>query len=166
MEKAKKDELLKMLKFFLFSCSAGIIQLGVTTLLDLIPAMPPSASYLVGLVCSVIWNVTFNRKFTFKAATNMPKAIALALVFYIPFAPASTFFSAYLTNGDVLGLMTINHLGILGSNVPTAEVPLGATLLTTFICMFFNLVLEFPWQKFVVFRNKSNKNSASEENKK
>ena len=152
MEKAKKDELIKMLKFFLFSCSAGIIQLGVTTLLDLIPAMPPSASYLIGLVCSVIWNVTFNRKFTFKAATNVPKAIGLALVFYIPFAPASTFFTAYLTNGDVLGLLNITHLGILGSNVPTAEVPLGATLLVTFICMFFNLILEFPWQKFIVFR--------------
>lgn len=163
MEKAKKDELIKMLKFFLFSCSAGIIQLAVTTLLDFIPAMPPSASYLVGLVCSVIWNTTFNRKFTFKAATNMPKAIGLALLFYVPFAPASTLFTAYLTNGDVLGLLEIAHLGILGSNVPTAEVPLGATLLTTFICMFFNLILEFPYQKFVVFKKPNDKKSDSEE---
>ena len=111
MEKVKKDELIKMLKFFLFSCSAGIIQLGVTTLLDLIPTMPPSASYLIGLVCSVIWNVTFNRKFTFKAATNVPKAIGLALVFYIPFAPASTFFTAYLTNGDVLSILKDSFCG-------------------------------------------------------
>ena len=166
MEKAKKDELIKMLKFFLFSCSAGIIQLVVVTLLDLIPAMPPSASYLIALVCSVVWNVTFNRKFTFKAATNMPKAIGLALIFYIPFAPASTLFTAYLTNGDVLGLFQISHLGILGSNVPTAEVPIGPTILVTFICMIFNLVLEFPWQKFVVFRNSTDKNIETEKNKK
>lgn len=163
MEKTKKEELMRMLKFFLFSCSAGIIQLGVTTLLGLIPAMPPSASYLVGLVCSVIWNVTFNRKFTFKAATNLPKAIGLALVFYIPFAPASTFLTAYLTNGDVLGLLQISHLGILGSNVPTADVPLGPTILVTFICMIFNLLLEFPWQKFVVFRKPRESKAKAEE---
>ena len=158
-----KENIIQALKFFLFSCSAGLVQLGVTTVLGLIPVMPPSASYLIGLVCSVIWNVTFNRKFTFKAATNMPKAICLALLFYVPFAPASTLLTAFLTNGDVLSLFTLtNHLGILGSNVPTAEVPLGATLITTFICMFFNLLLEFPWQKFVVFR----KPKAKKENKK
>ncbi|MCQ2801857.1 MAG: GtrA family protein [Bacilli bacterium] len=153
MEAAKKKELLRALKFFLFSVSAGVIQIVVTTLLGLAP-LPTSAVYLIGLVCSVVWNFTFNRKFTFKAANNVPKAMLLAFLFYVPFAPASTLFTAYLTNGDVLGLFTLtNHLGILGSNVASADIPLGATLVTTFCCMVPNLILEFLWQKFVVFRN-------------
>ena len=153
----KKETRMQGLKFFLFSCSAGVIQLITTTLLGLIPPLPPSAVYLIGLVASVLWNFTFNRKFTFKAANNIPKAMALAFLFYVFFAPASTFLTAYLTNGDVLGLMTLtNHLGLLGSNVATPDIPLGATLVVTFICMFFNLILEFPWQKFVVFHKGKN----------
>jgi len=153
MEAEKKKEFLRALKFVGFSISAGVIQVVVTTLLGLSP-MPTSAVYLIGLVASVVWNFTFNRKFTFKAANNVPKAMALAFLFYVFFAPASTLFTAYLTNGDVLGLFTLpNHLGFMGSNVPSADIPLGATLVTTFFCMVPNLILEFLWQKFVVFRN-------------
>lgn len=153
MDANKKKEYMRALKFFLFSCSAGIIQLGVTTLVGLSP-LPASAVYLIGLVASVVWNFTFNRKFTFKAANNVPKAMALAFLFYVFFAPASTLLTAYLTNGDCLGLFTLsNHLGILGSNVASKDIPLGATLVVTFICMVPNLILEFIWQKFVVFRN-------------
>ena len=149
-----RAEKIRALKFFLFSVSAGVIQLLVTTLLGIPNVIPASAVYLVGLVASVIWNFTFNRKFTFKSASNVPKSMALAFLFYVFFAPASTFLTAYLTNGDVLGLMNITHVGILGSmNVTTADMPLAATLVTTLICMVFNFTLEFLWQRFVVFKD-------------
>lgn len=45
--------------------------------------------YLVAL--SVIWNFTFNRKFTFKSASNVPLAMTLVFLFYCAFAPASVF---------------------------------------------------------------------------
>lgn len=158
-DKSAKDkekahaERMRALKFFLFSISAGVIQLLCTTVFSLFLPIP-SAVYLIGLVASVIWNFTFNRKFTFKSANNIPKAMALAFLFYVFFAPASTFLTAYLTNGDVLSLMTVAHVGILGSGeVLTENIPLAATLVTTLICMVFNFVLEFLWQRFVVFKD-------------
>lgn len=165
MEAEKKKELWRAFKFFCFSVSAGVIQLLVTTLVGLAP-LPASAVYLIGLVASVVWNFTFNRKFTFKAANNVPKAMALAFLFYVFFAPASTLLTAWLTNGDVLGLFTLpTHLGILGSNVSSDQIPLGATIVTTIICMIPNLVLEFLWQKFVVFRGSIDTNKKAQEEK-
>lgn len=48
-------------------------------------------AYLIGLVLSVVWNFTFNRKFTFKAANNIPLAMGLVIVYYGAFTPLSTF---------------------------------------------------------------------------
>lgn len=169
MEAEKKKELWRAFKFFCFSVSAGVIQLAVTTLVGLSP-LPASAVYLIGLVASVVWNFTFNRKFTFKAANNVPKAMALAFLFYVFFAPASTLLTAWLTNGDVLGLFTLpSCLGILGSNLPSDQISLGAavgaTVVTTIICMIPNLILEFLWQKFVVFRGSIDTNKKAQEEK-
>ncbi|MEE1503914.1 MAG: hypothetical protein UGF89_06695, partial [Acutalibacteraceae bacterium] len=82
---SKKDNVLQALKFAAFSASAGIIQVVSFTLLnELVPQTESNnavlqwlfnseygASYLVALILSVLWNFTFNRKFTFKSATNI-----------------------------------------------------------------------------------------------
>lgn len=123
-------EFARIVKFVLFSMSAGLIQLGSFTLMNELIKLPYWLSYLIALVLSVIWNFTFNRKFTFKSATNIPKAMLLVFLFYVVFTPASTWFEDYLTR--------------LGWN----------EYLVTFINMFINLILEFLYQRFVVF-NKS-----------
>ncbi|MCQ2753309.1 MAG: GtrA family protein [Bacilli bacterium] len=115
-----------------------------------------SVSYIIPLVISVIWNFTFNRKFTFKSATNVPKSMALAFLFYVFFAPASLFLQAFLVNGIVLSesVLVIPCLNDLcGWAMPE--------LLATIICMLLNFALEFLWQRYVVFRNSidSNKNN-------
>lgn len=162
MEAAKKKELLRALKFFLFSCSAGVIEVIFDVLIftNIFNAVAPDAtwtksvSYLIGLVASVIWNFTFNRKFTFKAANNVPKAMGLAFLFYVFFTPLAEFFTAFLSTGDILGIIDITKWGITPVGLDQAGM-LGdfGGFLITFIVMFCNMALEFPWQKFVVFRN-------------
>ncbi len=119
---------IKVVKFTLFSISAGIIQFAITSLMDDVLHIHYWVSYLTGLVLSVIWNFTFNRKFTFKAANNIPIAMCLALLFYVGFTPASTFWGIALDNAKVPGM------------------------LITVISMIANFILEFLWQQFVVFR--------------
>ncbi|MCQ2792580.1 MAG: GtrA family protein, partial [Bacilli bacterium] len=149
-EKARAEKM-RVLKFVLFSLSAGIIQLG--TNLILINTLPkemtfaPTLAYLISLVLSVIWNFTFNRKFTFKSATNVPKSMALAFLFYIFFAPASLFLEGFLANGDVLGFKLPMFLNLPGDGI-----------LGTIICMILNFALEFLWQRFVVFKDSIDSN--------
>lgn len=146
----EKKEFFRALKFFLFSCSAGIIQLVSNSILLLIwPAkkfaMAPVTFYLIGLVLSVIWNVTFNRKFTFKSASNYTVALLQTLGFYAIFAPASCLLQAWITNGQLFNIATIGHLD-------------WPELVGTLICMVINLLLEWPYQRFVVFRNSIDSN--------
>ena len=93
-----KKEVWRALKFTLFSISAGAIQAISSLLLKLVildRVMDPNATMTfiieqptstfiadtVGLALSVLWNFTFNRKFTFKAASNVPIAMLLAFLF-------------------------------------------------------------------------------------
>lgn len=122
-------ELLRTVKFALFSASAGIIQMGSFALLNELARLPYWLSYLIALVLSVLWNFTLNRKFTFKSAPNVPKAMALVFVYYCMFTPLST-------------LLEHGLAGVLGWN----------EYLVTAINMVLNLTTEFPWQRFVVFR--------------
>ena len=98
-EKKSKKDILQFIKFVLFSASAGIIQFGSFTLMKeviiklgffqnlmlehetfaRIMNNEYGPMYLIALILSVIWNFTFNRKFTFKSANNVP--IALLKVF-------------------------------------------------------------------------------------
>ena len=75
----KKKEVWRAVKFILFSASAGIIQIGLFTLLNELAKWSYWPCYLIALVASVVWNFTLNRKFTFKSANNVPKAMALVL---------------------------------------------------------------------------------------
>ena len=123
-------ELLRTVKFALFSASAGIIQMGSFALLNELARLPYWLSYLIALVLSVLWNFTLNRKFTFKSAANVPKAMALVFVYYCMFTPLST-------------LLEHGLASVLGWN----------EYLVTAINMVLNFVTEFLFQRFVVYRN-------------
>ena len=67
-----KKEFLRTVKFTLFSISAGLIQiLSFSLLFELLKLDEPIA-HLISLTLSVLWNFTFNRKFTFQSASNIP----------------------------------------------------------------------------------------------
>ena len=80
-------ETLRAIKFALFSISAGIIQIVSFTLLNELTPLPEHISYLIALVLSVLWNFTFNRRYTFQSAGNVPKAMLLVALFYCVFTP-------------------------------------------------------------------------------
>ena len=96
-----KKELLRTLKFTLFSASAGIIQVLSFTLLNEILHLEYWFSYLIALVLSVLWNFTLNRKFTFKSAANVPIAMLKVAAYYLVFTPLSTWWTDVLTGASV-----------------------------------------------------------------
>jgi len=123
---------LQMLKFTLFSISAGVIQLAVSEIMYDWIHINYWVSYLTALILSVVWNFTFNRKFTFKSANNVSLAMFLVLVYYAVFTPASTLWGNAMEKAGIAGI------------------------LVTAFSMIVNFVTEFLWQKFVVFRNSEN----------
>lgn len=129
--KEKKDlkELFRALKFTLISISAGIIQIGTFTLMYEVLHWIYWPSYLISLLLSVLWNFTINRKYTFKSASNVKVAMLLVLAFYLVFTPVST---------------------ILGSMAEASGVD---GFLVEIITMLSNFVLEFIYNRFVVYRN-------------
>ena len=128
MEENKKKEIWRVVKFTLFSASAGLIEAGTIFLLEKLTGLPSWACYLTGLVLSVLWNFTLNRKFTFKSVANVPIAMLKVIGFYAVFTPLSTWLE------DVLARQ-------LGWN----------EYLVTLINMFLNFVLEYLYWRFVVF---------------
>ena len=95
----KKTELLRSLKFLLFSVSAGIIEIVAFALLNETLGWPYWPCYLIALVLSVLWNFTLNRRYTFRSANNAPVAMAKVFLFYLIFTPASTLFGNWLAEG-------------------------------------------------------------------
>lgn len=148
---------LQFVKFFLFSASAGIIQVVSFTFMNevvikldffqsLMQANPTFAKimqneygpmYLIALLLSVLWNFTFNRKFTFKSASNVPIAMLKVLAFYCVFTPVSTVIGNYFT-ARFADVSAINYI-VLGC---------------TMAC---NMITEFLYDKYVVFRDAINK---------
>ena len=124
-----KHEFLRTLKYVLIAASAGIIQIGSFTLMNELIGWDYWLSYLIALVLSVVWNFTFNRRYTFKSASNIPKAMMLVFAYYCVFTPLSTLLEHYLT--DKL------HWN---------------EYLVTAINMLLNLATEFPYQRFFVFK--------------
>lgn len=120
-------ELLRAVKFVLFSISAGVIQVASFTLLNELLHLPYWMSYLTALVLSVLWNFTFNRKFTFRSAANVPIAILKVALFYLVFTPLSTWGGAALEGA--------------GWN----------EYLVLVLTMLVNFVTEFLYDRFVVF---------------
>jgi putative flippase GtrA len=124
-----KHEFLRTVKYVLIAASAGIVQIGSFTLMNELIGWDYWLSYLIALVLSVVWNFTFNRRYTFKSASNIPKAMLLVFAYYCVFTPLSTLLEHYLTDR-----LHWNEY------------------LVTAINMLLNLATEFPFQRFVVFR--------------
>ena len=61
------SELVRTGKFLLFSCSAGLIELGSFALFNEAFHWPYWGAYLTALVLSVLWNFTCNRRYTFRS---------------------------------------------------------------------------------------------------
>ena len=123
-----KENILQTVKFALFSASAGIIQIATYTLFYEACHFKEWIAYLISLVLSVLWNFTFNRKFTFKSAANVPIAMAKVLTYYTVFTPLSTLLGEYLA-------------GTLGWD----------EYLVTAINMLLNFETEFLYQRTFVF---------------
>ncbi|MBP3652707.1 MAG: GtrA family protein [Clostridia bacterium] len=128
MSKKPKGEFWRLVKFVLFSISAGVIQMGSFALLNELTGWSYWPCYLISLVLSVLWNFTLNRKFTFKSAANVPAAMAKVLAYYAVFTPLSTQLGNYL-----------------------AEDLLWNEYLVTAINMILNLGTEYLFQRFVVY---------------
>lgn len=155
-ETKSKGGVWQFIKFALFSASAGIIQiLSFTLMSEVIIKLPflqnlmetnrtfskimsneYGPMYLIALLLSVIWNFTFNRKFTFKSAANVPIAMLKVLAFYCVFTPVSTLLGNYFT-AKYADVTAINYI----------------VLACTMAC---NMTTEFLYDKFVVFKGSEN----------
>lgn len=123
----KKKELIRAVKFTLFSASAGIIQAATFALMYEVFHWVYWVSYLVSLVLSVLWNFTLNRNITFKSASNIPVAMLKVAAFYAVFTPLSTWGGAALEKNGWNGFLVF------------------------VITMLLNFVLEFLYDRFFVF---------------
>ena len=131
MDKTKKKELWRAVKFLLFSVSAGLIEISSFSLLSI---FLNDDYYIlksfISLTLSVIWNFTFNRKFTFQSASNVPIAMLKVLCYYIVFAPLSILLA---------DMYLVKQLG-------------WNEFLVKGITMLINFITEFLYQRFFVFR--------------
>ena len=159
-EKKEKQSFGQFIKFALFSASAGIIQVLTFTLLSEVviklpaiqSAMESNATfarimqneygpmYLTALILSVVWN------FTFKSAANVPVAMLKVFAFYLVFTPISTLLGNYFT-AKFADVSAINYI------------VLGLTMAT-------NMITEFLYDKFVVFRGQENTAVSKKDKKK
>ena len=108
----KRKELIRTLKFTLFSISAGLIQEGTFLLMYNVLHWDYWPSYLISLVLSVVYNFTVNRKFTFHSAANVPVAMAKVFGYYCVFTPLSTIGGEWLVkqcgwNGNLVQILTM-----------------------------------------------------------
>lgn len=76
----------------------------------------------------MLWNFTFNRRFTFQSAANVPVAMLKVLAYYAVFTPLSTWLGHWLS--DTLA---------------------WNEYLVTLLNMLLNFATEYPYQKSVVF---------------
>ncbi len=141
-ETDKNREWLRTIKFTLFSISAGILQALTFTFLQevvhlesVLPNMSGyedfGASNLIALLVSVIWNFTINRKYTFRSDAPLKRSMLLTLLFYLFFTPLSV----------IGGTELVQQFGW------NKYIVQGITMLA-------NFVLEFLWQRFVVYRDR------------
>ena len=127
--KAMNKNLWQAVKFTLFSVSAGIIQvLSFALLHDVLGLESYWMSHVPSLVLSVIWNFTFNRRYTFRSDAPLVRSMLLVALFYVVFTPASAWWGTLLEQAGVHAWL-IEAINLLA-----------------------NFVLEFLYQRFVVYR--------------
>ena len=136
-----KHEAWQALKFTLFSASAGIIQIVTYTLMYEVLHWAPWLSYLVSLILSVLWNFTFNRKYTFRSDADIKRSMLLVGLFYLVFTPLSTWWTAALTGENPF------------TGAAASDEPLMNNYVVQAGTMLINFVTEFLYQKFVVYRH-------------
>jgi putative flippase GtrA len=124
-----RKEIIRGIKFGLFSVSAGIIEIIAFSLLNELTNWRYWPCYVLALVLSVIWNFTLNRRYTFHSANNISIAMLKILGFYLVFIPISTIVGNYL-----------------------ADTLLWNEYLVTLLNMMANFILEFLYDRFIVFR--------------
>ena len=134
-----RTELKRTIKFVLFSISAGVIEIGVFTLLDSVTGWSYWACYLTALILSVLWNFTLNREFTFRSANNVPVAMLKVAAYYAVFTPVTTILGNYLTE-------TCGWNGYV----------------VTVLNMLLNFVTEYLYDRFVVFGKTIDTNSRAQ----
>ena len=125
---SRSKEVLRAVKFALFSVSAGLIQIGSFTLFNEVFHWSYWVCYLLSLILSVLWNFTLNRRYTFRSAANVPVAMAKVAAYYAVFTPLSTLLGNWLVDG-------------LGWN----------EYLVTALNMVLNFATEFLYQRWFVF---------------
>lgn len=130
MKQKRRNEITRMIKFVLFSASAGVIEMGSFALLNEKTGWSYWPCYLTALILSVVWNFTLNRKFTFKSAGNVPVAMMKVAVYYAVFTPLSTVLGSYLADG-----LLWNEYVVTGLN------------------MVLNMGTEYLYDRLVVFRD-------------
>lgn len=128
MDSNKKKELIRSLKFLVFSISAGVIQIVSFTLLTELTPLSYWPCYLISLVLSVLFNFTINRKFTFHSAANVPVAMLKVFLYYCVFTPLTTIGGNYL----------VEHL-------------MWNEYLVEILSMILNFITEFLFTRFVVY---------------
>ena len=138
----KRAELKRTVKFVFFSLSAGLIEIGAYSLLDLLTPFGYWACYLIALVLSVLWNFTLNREFTFRSAANVPVAMAKVAAYYAVFTPVTTILGNYLSE-------TLGWNGYL----------------VTVLNMLLNFITEYLYDRFVVFGKSLDTNERAQKQK-
>ena len=121
-------ERIRVIKFVLFSISAGVIEFISFAALDHFTNWQYWPTYLIALILSVLWNFTLNREFTFRSANNVPIAMLKVACFYAVFTPATTILGNYLAETK-----EVNDLIVTGLN------------------MALNLVTEYLYDRYFVF---------------
>jgi len=137
----KKKETKRIIKFFLFSVSAGVIEMSTFALLNELTGWTYWPCYLIALTISVLWNFTLNRNFTFQSASNVPVAMIKVAIFYCIFTPTTTLLGNYL-----------------------AENLMWNEYLVTAINMGLNLTTEYLYDRFFVFGKTIDTNNRAERN--
>ena len=129
MDKRKKKEIVRMVKFVFFSISAGLIEIISFSILNELLNWPYWPCYLIALVLSVVWNFTLNRAFTFQSAGNVPVAMMQVAAFYLVFTPVTTIGGNFLVES-----LRWNEYLVTGLN------------------MALNFITEYLYDRFVVFK--------------
>lgn len=162
-KKKKRKTLVQAIKYACFTASAGLIEfLSFTLFINVLPIdhgrmitfitevpLYNFVSTLIALTLSILWNFTVNRKFTFKSDGNVGRAMFLAFLFYVPFFPFKLWFNGYMPTYLVAGAAA--SAGVTAAAY-LAEHQI-VTLAVEVCSMLLNGVLEFCWQKFVIYRN-------------
>lgn len=158
----RRKTLRQAIKYALCTASAGLIEFATFTIfMNVLPidhaeqmtfitqvSTLTFVSTCISLALSILWNFTINRKFTFKSDGNVPRAMFLAFLFYVPFFPFKLWFNGFMPGYLVAGAAASAGITVAAYLAAHEIVTLAVEVCT----MLLNAVLEFCWQKFVIYR--------------